>query len=378
MIVTSDRRKTDAKKWHKYAGRDIIPLWIADSDFEVAPSIRAAIEQRVRHSVFGYPYDEPCFLDAVVTHCAAAYDWRIEREWIVTIPGCVPGLNFCRGVSLMRGKSAALVPIPTYPPFFNASAMLDFTHLKVQLTLGAERWAVDFERLDAAVTDATGLLLLCHPHNPVGRVYPREELDAFANIARTHDLIVCSDEIHCDLVLNGTRHIPFASLDSDTLARTITLMAPSKTFNIAGMCCAFAIIADATLRNQFQRCAVGFNEVNVIGRVAAAAAYSSGEDWRTAQIAYLRASAARIEQRVNALPGVHVTPVEATYLAFIDCRGLELDNPQRYFESKGLGFADGADYGMPGFVRMNFACDHALLDEALDHFERAVCEVTHG
>lgn len=378
MIVTIDRRKTDARKWHKYADRDIIPLWIADSDFEVASSIRDAIEQRLRHPILGYPYDQPCFLDSVVTHCATAYDWQIEREWIVTIPGCVPGLNFCRGVSLIRGKSAALVPIPTYPPFFNASAMLDFTHLKVPLTLGAKRWTVDFKRLGAAVTQATGLLMLCHPHNPIGRVYSREELAAFAHIAQAHDLIVCSDEIHCDLVLNGARHIPFASLNADTLARTITLMAPSKTFNIAGMCCAFAIIADVNLRREFQRCAVGFNEVNVMGRVAATAAYSTAADWRAGQIAYLRESAARIEQRVNALPGVHVTPVEATYLAFIDCRVLELDNPQRYFESKGLGFADGADYGMPGFVRMNFACDHALLDQALDRFARAVCEVAHG
>ena len=378
MIVARDRRQSDARKWHKYAGRDIIPLWIADSDFEVAAPIRTAMERRMRHPVFGYPYDEPRFLDAVIAHCAAAYDWRIKREWIVAIPGCVPGLDFCRGVSLMRGKSAALVPVPTYPPFFNGSALLDFTHLKVPLILGAERWEVDFDRLAAAVTETTGLLLLCHPHNPVGRVYSHEELSAFAELARTYDLIVCSDEIHCDLVLTGARHMPFAGLDGDALARTITLMAPSKTFNIAGMCCAFAIIADATLRSQFQRCARGFNEVNVIGRAAATAAYSAGANWCAEQIIYLRDSARRIERRVNALPGVHVTPVEATYLAFIDCRGLELDDPQRYFESKGLGFADGADYGMPGFLRMNFACSHALLDEALDRFERAVFEVPHG
>ena len=378
MIVACDRRKSDAKKWHKYAGRDIIPLWIADSDFEVAAPIRAAIARRIRHPVFGYPYDEPRFLEALVTHCAAAYDWPIEREWIVPIPGCVPGLNFCRSVSLSRGKAAALVPVPTYPPFFNASAMLDFTHLKVPLILGAERWEVDFDRLAAAVTEETGLLMLCHPHNPLGRVYGRDELLAFAEVARTHDLIVCSDEIHCDLVLTGARHIPFASLDAETRARTITLMAPSKTFNIAGLCCAFAIIADPALRARFQRCACGFNEVNVIGRVAATAAYSEAADWREAQIAYLRASATRLERRVNALPGVHVTPVEATYLAFIDCRALRLDNPQHYFESKGLGFACGADYGMPGFLRMNFACAHILLDEALDRFERAVREVADG
>lgn len=374
MKIANDRASSDSKKWHKYAGADIIPLWIADTDFEIATEITDALKKRIEHPVYGYPFDEEAFLQSIIDHCQDYYHWNIKAEWIVPIPGCVPGLNFCRSVSAQRGKNAAVTTIPTYPPFFKNSAMLgNFKHYVVPSHYENRHWRIDFEGIEQAAShDDSGLLILCHPHNPIGRVYTIEELKKYHEIAKKHNLIVCSDEIHCDLILNGSQHHPFAMLDDDALNRTITLMAPSKTYNIAGQCCAFAIIANPELRLAFQKAALGLNDVNVLGRVMATAAFQYGEPWRKEVIRYLQENARMIEERVNALDGVSVAAVEATYLAFIDCRDLALDNPFKYFEAHGLGFGDGADYAAPGFVRINFGCSRELLDEALTRFENAV------
>lgn len=369
-----DRRESDSKKWHKYAGTDILPLWIADTDFAVDEKILAAAKARLQHSVLGYPYDEESYIGAFVEHCARQYAWEIEAQWVVPIPGCVPGLNFCRGVSLLRGKAAAITATPTYPPFFHQAKMMpNFKHYCVPSFWENEKWSIDFKGLENAAQQAdSGLLLLCHPHNPIGRVYTEAELQAYAQIAQAHDLMVCSDEIHCDIILNGRQHRPFAMQNEDTLKRTITLMAPSKTYNIAGMCASFAVIADERLREDFREVSMGCSDVNVLGRVMAEVAYREGEAWRVKQIAYLQRNAQEIISRIAAIPALKVAPIEATYLAFLDCRALPVENPQRYFERYGLGFADGADYGMAGFVRFNFGCSFELLQEALKRLEKAV------
>lgn len=375
IISTNDRTHSDSKKWHKYAGKDILPMWVADSDFEIAKPIQEALEKRLTHPVFGYPYDEADFLEAIVNHCQSQYDWQIDPSWIVSIPGCVPGLNFSRAISIAKGKKSGLVLMPTYPPFFDGAELLEFNHQKIYCRLENNQWSIDFEGIKKEITQDTGLLMLCHPHNPIGKVYQDSELMQFATIAKDHDLIVCSDEIHCDLVLNGQKHRPFASLNEDTLQRSITLMAASKTFNIAGLCCAFAIIANPTIRHQFRNLAKGLTDVNVLGRVATTAALNEGKPWLKAQIDYLNENVKMLESCVARLNKVSMSKMEATYLAFLDCRALQLENPQRYFESKGLGFADGADYGMPGFVRVNLACSHELLAEAILRLEKAVNEV---
>lgn len=374
MIQAIDRRGSDSKKWHKYAGKDILPLWIADTDFAVDEKIIAAAQARLQHGVFGYPYDTDNYLAAFVQHCERHYGWKIAPEWVVPMSGCVPGLNFSRAVSALRGKKAAITATPTYPPFFNQSKMLpDFVHHCVPSIWENGQWSIDFDGLaQAAAQPDSGLLLLCHPHNPLSRVYRQAELEQYLAIAQAHDLIVCSDEIHCDLLLNGSQHRPFAMLNEEALKRTITLMAPSKTYNIAGMCAAYAVIADCDLRADFIKVCTGFADVNVLGRVMAEAAYREGESWRQAQIAYLQRNAAEIERRIAALPPLVLSPIEATYLAFIDCRALPVENPQRYFEQHGLGFADGADYGMAGFVRFNFGCSFELLQEVFKRLEAAV------
>lgn len=370
-----DRATSDSSKWGKYAGRDVLPMWVADADFVVDEAIVRALRERVDHGVFGYGGETQALKEAVVAHCAARYGWAVEEDWIVLLPGVVPGLNFARAVSVLRGKKAGLVSAPNYPHLLKCPAMLDFYHQQVDGIWQDGRYTPDFAGLDKAVTADTGLLLLCHPHNPVGRVHSQDELLAYHAIAQKHDLIVCSDEIHCDLILNGSRHQPFAALNADALARTITLMAPSKTWNIAGLCCAFAVIADASLRADFARVTVGMNDVNVLGVKAARAAFVHGEPWRQALLAYLRGNAQLVYEGINAIAGLSMAQVEGTCLAWIDVRALALDHPQRFFEENGVGLSDGADYGWPGFVRLNFACDRALLQEALQRMARACAQL---
>ena len=367
-----DRAASDSSKWGKYAGRDVIPMWVADADFVVDEHIVKALQERVAHGVFGYGGETEALKDAIIAHCARLYGWDVAREWIVLLPGVVPGLNFSRAVSVLRGKNAGLVSTPNYPHLLKQPGMIPFKHQQVDCVWQNGRWTPDFAGLDNAVDADTGLLLLCHPHNPVGRVYTQEELEAYHAIAQKHDLLVCSDEIHCDLILDGSRHRPFASLNEDALARTITLMAPSKTWNIAGLCCSFAIIANAALRADFSRVTAGMSDVNVLGVKAALAALQSGEPWRQALIAYLRDNARLAHEQINAMPGLAMSTVEGTYLAWIDARRLPVENPQRFFEKHGVGLNDGADYGWPGFVRMNFACDKALLKRAFERMHAAI------
>lgn len=227
--------------------------------------------------------------------------------------------------------------------------------------------------LQQATTPATRLFLLCHPHNPVGRCWSRDELLALAGHAEANDLIVCSDEIHCGLILDADKqHIPFASLSPEIARRTITLMAPSKTFNIPGLGCSFAIISDPALRRRFERTMLGIvPHVNVLGLAACEAAFRDSGDWHRDLIAYLRGNRDRVAEAMSGLPGVRTPPVEATYLAWLDIRDLQLNDPAAHFEAHGLGLSDGAAFGCPGWLRLNFGCPRATLDEALRRFEQA-------
>lgn len=381
MLRSSDTRaQSDSEKWHKYTGTNILPMWIADTEFLAAPPILDALRDRLDHGVFGYGYRQPRFLNAVKKHCRELYDWHIEDDWILPLTGVVPGLNFSRAISQLHGKNRAVLVEPVYPHLRKHPALLPgFSDSGSPCKLENGRWVPDFDALEANINDDTGLLLLCHPHNPIGRTHTDDELARYSSIAEKYDLIVCSDEIHCDLILNGSRHRPFASLGEDQQSRTITLMAASKTWNIAGLSCAFAIIANPELRRDFQRVSAGMTgDVNVLGMTATIAALEHGEPWRQKMLKYLRENAALTERRINATGKLHMTPVEATYLAWIDARGLGVENPQKYFEQHGVGMNDGADFGAPGFVRLNFGCPREMLEEALERIEIAVAKLTHA
>ena len=359
----------DSVKWNRYVGSDTLPLWVADMDFAAPPAVVDALHGRVEHGVFGYADAWPGLTEAVRQHLADSYGWQIEPDWLVWLPGLVTGLNVaCRAVD-----GDVLTTIPVYPPFMSAPRLSGRGLTTVDLVQVAGRWRWDWPALTAALTPQTRLLLLCHPHNPVGRAWQSDELAEIADFCTRHDLIVCSDEIHCDLMLEERCHVPLAMGGEDIARRSITLMAPSKTFNVPGLGCAFAIIPDPVLRRTFTRAMAGIvPHVNLLGLIACEAALRDGGAWQQALLAVLRRNRDLVQATVDALPGVSMTPVEATYLAWIDVRGLGLQNPHRHFEAHGLGLSDGADFGAPGWLRLNFGCPLPTLQEALRRFSAAV------
>jgi len=364
-----DRRHSDSIKWGKYAGRDILPLWVADMDFAAPPAVLDALHRRIDHGVFGYGGPWPSLTESVLAHLEGEYGWTIEPEWIVWLPGLVSGLNVaCRAVD-----GEVLTATPIYPPFLSAPHFSGRKLNRFELALTGNRWQWDSAALQQATTEDTRLFLLCHPHNPVGRCWRRDELLALAEHAEANDLVVCSDEIHCGLILDeNKRHIPFASLSPEMAKRTITLMAPSKTFNIPGLGCAFAVIADAGLRHRFERAMHGIvPHVNVLGLAACEAALRDGGEWHRDLLRYLRGNRDRVAEVIAGLPGVGMAPVEATYLAWLDVRELGLKQAVTHFEAHGIGLSDGGDFGAAGWLRLNFGCPRSTLDEALRRFADA-------
>ena len=364
-----DRRGSDSIKWSKYAGRDILPLWVADMDFSAPPAVIATLQQRMEHGVFGYGGPWPTLTESVLAHLESEYNWHIAPEWIVWLPGLVTGLNVaCRAVD-----GDVLTATPIYPPFLSAPKFSGRRLQRCALAQIDGDWQWDKLALKSALTATTRLFLLCHPHNPVGRCWNRDELLDLAAFAEENDLVVCSDEIHCGLILDADkRHIPFASLSPAAAKRSITLMAPSKTYNVPGLGCAFAVIPDPVLRHRFEHAMHGIvPHVNVLGLAACEAAYRDCGDWHEALIAYLAANRDRVFVAVNGEKGVKMSRVEATYLAWIDVRGLGLDSPAAHFEAHGLGLSDGQDFGAPGWLRLNFGCPRSTLEEALRRFQLA-------
>ncbi len=373
-----DRAGSDSVKWAKYAGREVIPLWVADMDFAVPPPVVAALHQRIDHGVFGYNLPTASQTESVVTYLARKFDWAVAPEWIVWLPGLVSGLNVaCRAVG--EPGDAVFTATPIYPPFLTSPIDSGRRVASLPLVRDSAGWLWDFPGVDGALKDsAAKLFLLCHPHNPTGRVWSEDELWQVAALAEKHDLVLCSDEIHNGLVLDpACRHRVLASLSPEIAARTITLMAPSKTFNSPGLGAAFAIISDPALRRGFRAAMNGIvPHVNVLGMVATEAALGQCDNWHAALLDYLRGNARAVERAVAALPGLDMRPIEATYLAWIDAREFAADhgiaNPAKHFEQHGLGLSDGADFGAPGFVRLNFGTRRALLDEALERLAGAV------
>ena len=361
-----DRRGTASEKWDKYRERDIIPLWVADMDFRSAPEIIEALHERVSHGVFGYTAPPEGLAQAVIESLRGEFGWQVQKEWITWLPGLVTGLNVaCRAVGEPGDDIITFTPV--YPPFMSAPQLSGRNVVKVALSCEGGRWGVDLDALERSVTVKTRQLLLCSPHNPVGRVWTLQELTALADFARRHDLVICSDEIHAGLVLEeGVRHVPIATLSPETSRRTVTLLAPSKTFNVPGLGCSFAVISDDALRRAFRK-GMGriVPHVNLLGYTAAEAAYRQGEGWRQELIAYLRGNRDLVEREVATMPGLKVFPVEATYLSWIDVRDAGIEDPVRFFEGAGVGLSGGADFGLPGYVRLNFGCRRALLAEAL-------------
>ncbi|MDD5168895.1 MAG: PatB family C-S lyase [Syntrophales bacterium] len=370
-----DRSRTSSAKWDRYGGRDVIPLWVADMDFRAPQAVIEALHERVAHGIFGYTYTPPDLVEAVRGHLRSEYGWPVEADWLVWLPGVMAGVyGACRAVG-HEGDEIVTFP-PVYPPFLAAPRLSRRFLVKVSLRVCEGRWGLDPDELARAITPRARALLLCSPHNPVGRVWEEEELLPLADLALRHDLVLIADEIHAGLVLDQKkRHIPIAALSPEAALRTITIQGPSKTFNIPGLECAFAVIADPTLRRTFRRAMQGIvPSVNLLGYTAAAAAYRHGEPWRQKLLDYLRDNRDLVEKEIGTLPGLSMTHVEATYLAWIDTRQTGIDHPVPFFEKAGVGLSDGTDFGASGFVRLNFGCPRSLLAEALQRMRTALTD----
>ena len=367
------RQGTASLKWDRYKGRDIIPLWVADMDFASPPAVVEALHERVSHGVFGYTVPPDALVETVQTMLTREYGWEIEPEWLTWLPGLVCGLNVaCRAVG--QAGDGVLTFTPIYPPFMTAPPLSGRSLVTAPLQLRGDHWQMDLEEVERVITPTTRLLLLCSPHNPTGRVWSQTELEAVAALAEHHNLVICSDEIHSGLVLDqDKRHIPMAMLSAEIARRTITLNAPSKTYNIPGLGCSFAVISDQRLRRNFRQAMNGIvPHVNLLGFAATQAAYQHGEWWRRDLLVYLRCNRDMVLRMVASMPGLHSTAVEATYLAWIDTRQTGLQQPAHFFEQAGVGLSDGAAFGLPGFVRLNFGCRRALLAEALQRMQNAL------
>ena len=371
--VWVDRSHSDSVKWNKYNNQDVIPLWVADTDFTSPPQVIKELQQRVAEGVFGYGFTPPELIDLVVKRLADRYEWAIKPEWIVWLPGLVCGLNVAVRATVAP-QNSSLMPMPIYPPFMQAAQAEGRQFKSINVTEQQQRWVADFSTADNLLDGSEKLLMLCNPYNPGGTVYRREELLEQQAFAQRHDLVVCSDEIHCDLILEpGLKHIPFASLNADAEQRSITLMSPSKTFNLAGLGASMAIIPDPELRRKFLEASHGIvPHVNILAYVAATAAYRDGEEWLNAQLEYLRGNRERVTARINAMPGLRMLAPEGTYLGWIDASALPVQDPYHFFVDAGVGFSGGADFGAPAYVRINLGCQRALLEKALDRMEAAL------
>jgi len=374
-----DRRRTDSSKWQKY-GPDVVPLWVADMDFQSPEAVIRALRDRVEHGVFGYlALEQPEFHELFADRLLKRYGWRVSPDAVVIIPGVIPGFNVA-GRILTAPGDGLILQTPVYPPILRAASSIGLTREEAPLARRADgRYEIDVDAFSAAIRERTRFFLLCNPHNPVGRVFTRDELTSLAQVCLRRGLAIVADEIHCELTLGSNRHTPIASLDPEIAERTITLMAPSKTFNLAGLKCSVAVIPNATLREKFIAGRIDLVQtVNVFGYTAAFAAYRDGQPWLDELLRYLEANRDFVAGYVRSrLPGVSVFPPEATYLAWLDCRnaGDAGRDPFRFFLERGrVALNDGTLFGPggTGFVRLNFGCPRSLLAQALDRMRGAL------
>lgn len=370
-----------SQKWHRYPG-DVLPLWVADMDFLSPPAVIEALHARVDHGVFGYGLVPDSLRETLCSWSEAHYGCTIEADWQLWLAGVVPALHLA-SLALTEPGDGILTVTPIYPPFLRVAERTGRLAQQAPLRAPAapgESWQLDIEALEAVITPRTRLLLWCHPHNPTGRVWTHDELAGLAALVERHDLLLVSDELHCDLLLEeGETHRPLAARFPELASRTLTLWAPSKTFNLAGLTTACAVIPDAGLRRRFASAIKGLQpDGNVLGLVAAEAAYAHGEPWRQALLDVLRRHRQALVERVANWPGVIMNPPQSTYLAWLDLRGAQaldrLDgSPQQLLlEYAGVALSDGAEFGWPGFVRLNFGTTATQLEAALARLDKVL------
>lgn len=366
----TDRRSTESIKWNYY-DEDVLPMWVADMDFLCPPEVTEALRQRVEHGIFGYPMEPPQLRGIIVERLKRRYDWAIQPEWITFIPNVFSGFHLAAHAVARPGDGVLLTP-PVYFPMLLVPKNVDLRGQLVQLDKADDgTYSVLFDRFEAAIDGRSRLFILCNPQNPIGKVYQRNELEQFAEICLKHDLVICSDEIHSDFIYDDHKHLPIAALSPEIADRTITLMSPVKSFNVAGIPFAFAVIPNRELREQYQGSGKGLViHPGALGYTAALAAFEHGDGWSNDLVKVLQANRDYANAFISSeIPGVKMTPMEGTYLAWLDCRdaGIEGSPYEFLLEKARVATVDGARFGPggEGFVRLNIACPRSRLQEGL-------------
>lgn len=379
------RRDSDSAKWNAFDA-DVLPMWVADMDFRSPEPVLRALHERVEHGVFGYSFgSEKPLAQAISDRMAQRFGWQVDPAHIVFMPNLFYGLYVVSRAYAEPDNGSVLIQTPVYGPFIsapsNAGRPLRTAEMDAVRVNGHLRYEIDFDRFEAAITPDTRLFILCSPHNPVGRVWSRAELERLTDICLRHNLVIISDEIHADLVYAGSQHIPTGALSPEVAARTVTLHSASKAFNLPGLALGYAIVPNDDLRRQLTGV---LNAANVhsgmLGAVATLAAYREGQPWLDALKVYLQANRDYLlDYLQRCLPQIVPTRPEGTYLAWLDCRAAGIPGkPSDFFlhEAK-VAFNDGAWFGQggEGFVRLNFGCPRATLTEALERMSAALARL---
>jgi len=374
-----NRRHTDSVKW-RYPD-DVLPMWVADTDFLAPPAVVDALKKRVAHGIFGYHYESPTLRRTIVDWVARRYGWEIKPEWIIYPPDVVRGMNWAAQTVASPGD-ALLLQTPVYAPFFDMVHNGGFVMQDAPLVQDAQgQYAFDFAAMEAMVTPETQAFILCNPQNPTGRAFTQDELEQVSEFCLRHDLAILSDEIHADLIYSESLHIPIASLNPDIAQRTITFIAPSKTFNLAGLKASVGIVPNANIRERMAQTGRGLiAQINSLGMMAMETAYAQGGPWLDALCAYLQDNRDFLTAAIAAdyLPGVRMARPEGTFLAWLDFRATPwADAPaKRILEEAKVVVNEGAWFGEAGrgFVRLNFGCPRASLDEGLERIRTALAQ----
>ena len=368
-----DRDTTHSTKWLKFSDPDVLPMWIADMDFLCPPEVTNPMIERVNQGIFGYTDTPVSLTKSFIEHVNKTLRWKIEEDWIVWVPGGVVGLNISCKTVLAPGD-IALVPSPIYPPFTEAPENMERGFVKTFLKDINGRLEFDVEDIKELLSDDTKMLYLCNPQNPGGTVFTNRELAELSVLCQENDIVVCSDEIHADLILDDNlKHTPYASLNSFAQENSITIMGPCKTFNLAGFPIAAAIIPNEELREDFERNSKGIvAHIDTMAFVAAEAAYRSAIEWKSELVEYLKTNKSLLSKSINDIEGLSLCGPEAGFLAWIDCRQSGLDSPVKFFvEEAKVGVHGGEFFGNEKYVRLNFGCPRSILEEAISRIEKA-------
>ena len=366
------RQGTWSSKWDKYRDQDVLPMWVADMDFATPDAVTQALRARLDHPIYGYTVVPDSLTAVIQDRLSTRYGWFVLPGDLELVPGVVPAINqVIRGIVSPGG--AVVTAVPVYQPFLQAPEYMGRQLFTLEMT-EATRWdfpVAEFRAL-AKNRPEIELLLLCHPMNPVGRVIPPAVLAEILEICLAHNIVICSDEIHCELLLDGRVHTPMASISALAAEQTVTLQAASKTFNLAGLGCAVVIAQNPALMAQFKAAGAGIMaHVNTLGYVATEAAWSECDAWHESLLRYLAGNRDLLVQHVAEMPGVSIGLTECTYLGWMNVGALGLTDPQGFFESAGVGLSGGAQFCGDGYLRLNFGCPRSLLEKGLDRMRKA-------